>query len=129
MAGGAQSRALVTRHLAMLSVAPTVGACTLARRAASLSYLLAALPPLRPAAAFCGFVPPWPLARRLVPLPELSPPRFDEPGLLAILAARSLLMRFFRRPSYWLSFFSASLYLDSCERQRTSGGADNSTFV
>jgi hypothetical protein len=60
--------------------------------------------PLRPAAAFCALVPPWVAARRLVPEPELFPPRFEAPGLFAIFAARSLLIPFSRSPSYCLSF-------------------------
>ena len=42
------------------------------------------MPPLRPAADFCAFVPPWLVLRRRVPLPELFPPLFDEPGELVI---------------------------------------------
>ena len=66
--------------------------------------LLLLRPPVRPAAAFWALVPPWLVERRRIPLPEALPPREDDPGELAILAARSLLMPFFRRPSYCLSF-------------------------
>src|SRR5581483_498926 len=87
---------------------PSTSASLLSRFVSSAiaQPLLAALPPLRPAAAFCAFVPPWLAARRFVPLPELSPPRLEEPLLLAIRAARSLLMPFSRSPSYCLSFFT-----------------------
>jgi len=50
-------------------------------------------------------------ARQLLPrlrlLPPLAlPPRLEAPGLLAIFAARSLLMPFLRKPSYCLSFLT-----------------------
>jgi len=48
----------------------------------------AALPPLRPAAFFWAVVPPCELELREEPDPELLPPRLDEPGEFAILAAR-----------------------------------------
>src|ERR1700704_5590196 len=70
------------------------------------------LPPLRPAAAFWARFPPLPLPllRRLwplpPPLPERLPPLLDASGVLAIAAARPLLMPFLRRPSYCLSFFT-----------------------
>jgi hypothetical protein len=64
------------------------------------------LPPLRPAAAFCAFVPPCLVALRLVPEPDALPPRLEAPGEFAIRAARSLLMPFLRNPSYCLSSFT-----------------------
>jgi hypothetical protein len=66
-------------------------------------FFAAALPPLRPAAFFCALVPP---CFELEPEPELLPPRLEEPGELAIRAARDLLMPFFLRPSYCLSFLT-----------------------
>src|SRR5207237_7909378 len=57
----------------------------------------AALPPLRPARFFCAVVPPW---EGLLPEPDFLPPRLDEPGELAMRAARCLDMPFFLRPSY-----------------------------
>ena len=72
--------------------------------------LLEALPPLRPAAFFWAVLPPLPLPLllRLRLLPELLPPFFDASDVLAIAAARDLLMPFLRKPSYCLS----SLTLD-----------------
>src|SRR3954453_14230520 len=66
------------------------------------------LPPLRPAAAFCALLPPLPLPLLclLWLLPELLPPRLELPSELEIAAARDLLMPFFRRPSYCLSFLT-----------------------
>src|ERR671922_655046 len=66
------------------------------------------LPPLRPAACFCARLPPLPLPLLrllwLLPLPpERLPPFFDALGVLAIAAARLLLIPFLRRPSYCLS--------------------------
>jgi hypothetical protein len=40
------------------------------------------------------------------PEPDFFPPRLEEPSELAIAAARLLLMPFFRRPSYCLSFLT-----------------------
>ena len=69
--------------------------------------LAVALPPLRPAAFFCWVVPPWlELLLLLDPEPDFLPPRLDEPSELAIAAARLLLMPFFLRPSYCLSFLT-----------------------
>src|SRR4029453_13852276 len=68
-----------------------------------LDFLALALPPLRPAAAFWALVPPWLLVSRFFPEPEALPPLLDASGVLAILAARSLLMPFLRRPPYFLS--------------------------
>ena len=67
----------------------------------------AALPPLRPAAFFCCDVPPW-LELLLLdePEPDFLPPRLDDPSEFAIAAARLLLIPFFLRPSYCLSFFT-----------------------
>jgi hypothetical protein len=65
--------------------------------------LLLFLPPLRPAAAFCAFVPPWLVLLRRFPEPEALPPLLDEFGSLAMRAARDLLMPFLRSPSYCLS--------------------------
>src|SRR5436305_13588195 len=55
------------------------------------------LAPLRPADAFCAFVPPWLELDLLLPPPEALPPLLDESGTLAIRAARDLLMPFLRR--------------------------------
>jgi hypothetical protein len=38
--------------------------------------------------------------------PPLLPPRLEEPGEFEIAAARDLLIPFFRRPSYCLSFLT-----------------------
>ena len=67
-----------------------------------------ALPPLRPAAFFWAVFPPLPLPLLFLLwlLPELLPPRLDESGEFEIAAARDLLMPFFRRPSYCLSFLT-----------------------
>ena len=63
-----------------------------------------ALPPLRPAACFWARLPPLPLPLRLLPPPpKFLPPLLEALGLLAIAAARLLLMPFLRRPSYCLS--------------------------
>jgi hypothetical protein len=40
----------------------------------------AALPPLRPAAAFWASVPPWLLVSRFVPEPDDLPPLLEEDG-------------------------------------------------
>jgi hypothetical protein len=74
------------------------------------------LPPSLPAAAFCARLPPLPLPLLLLlrllpllpllPLPEFLPPFLDAPGVLAIAAARPLLMPFSRSPSYCLSFLT-----------------------
>lgn len=60
---------------------------------------------MRPAAAFCALSPslPLPLPLRLA---LLFPPRLEDPGELAIAAARDLLIPFLRSPSYRLSFFT-----------------------
>ena len=49
---------------------------------------------------------PLPLDLLLWLLPELLPPRLEEPGLFEMAAARDLLMPFLRRPSYCLSFLT-----------------------
>ena len=67
------------------------------------AQLLVFLAPLRPAAAFWAFVPPWLELLLRLPLPEALPPLLDESGSLAMRAARCLLMPFLRRPSYCLS--------------------------
>ncbi len=64
------------------------------------------LPPLRPAAAFCAFVPPWLEALRFLPLPDALPPLLEASGEFAIRAARHLLIPFLRSPSYCLSSFT-----------------------
>jgi hypothetical protein len=64
------------------------------------------LPPLRPAAAFCAFVPPWLESERFLPLPDALPPLLDASGVFAMRAARDLLMPFLRSPSYCLSSFT-----------------------
>ncbi|OBA80272.1 hypothetical protein A9W99_19630 [Mycobacterium sp. 1164966.3] len=66
------------------------------------------MPPLRPAAFFWDWLPPLPLPllRLLWLLPELLPPRLDEPGEFDIAAALDLLIPFLRRPSYCLSFLT-----------------------
>src|SRR5207237_443543 len=71
----------------------------------SSPYLLraAALPPLRPAAFFCAVVPP---CFELPPAPDFFPPRFDAPGELAILAARSLDIPLSLSASYCFSFLT-----------------------
>src|SRR5215218_5508834 len=58
------------------------------------------LPPLRPPLRWPSLLPP--------PLPPVCflPPFFEAPAVLEILAARSLLMPFLRRPSYCLSFLT-----------------------
>src|SRR3954447_11071781 len=67
--------------------------------------LAVALPPLRPASFFCCDVPPCLLLLLLLePEPDFLPPRLEEPSEFAIAAARLLLMPFFFRPSYCLSF-------------------------
>src|SRR5215217_3948348 len=70
-------------------------------------------PPLRPALAFCDFDPPplllldpLLLLELLLPPPLFLPPFDDAFDVLEILAARSLLMPFLRRPSYCLSFLT-----------------------
>src|SRR5207237_9670127 len=74
-------------------------------------FLAAAFPPLRPADFFCWLVPPWlELLRELLPEPDFLPPRLEEPGELAILAARCLDMPFFFRPSYCFSFLTLALF-------------------
>jgi hypothetical protein len=66
------------------------------------------LPPFRPAAFFWEVFPPLPdpLLRLLWLLPELLPPLLDDPGEFEIAAARPLLIPFFRKPSYCLSFLT-----------------------
>ena len=57
-------------------------------------------------------MPPLPLPLLLLlrllapPLPDFLPPLLDDPGELEIAAARLLLIPFFRRPSYCLSFLT-----------------------
>jgi hypothetical protein len=65
-----------------------------------------ARPPFRPAAFFWAVLPPCEVVRRLVPVPELLPPRFEDPGELAILAARCLDIPRFFKPSYCFSFLT-----------------------
>ena len=59
------------------------------------------MPPFLPASDFCFFVPPPPLFPP--PPPLFLPPLLDAFGVLAIFAARYLLMPFLRSPSYCLS--------------------------
>src|SRR3954447_641396 len=66
-------------------------------------FLAAALPPLRPASFFWAVVPPCELSP---PEPLFLHPRLDAPGLLAILAARSLDMPLSFNASYCFSFFT-----------------------
>src|SRR5207302_3611420 len=66
-------------------------------------FLAAAFPPLRPAAFFCAVVPP---CLELLPLPDDFPPRLEEPGELAILAARCLDIPLSFSASYCFSFFT-----------------------
>ena len=47
------------------------------------------MPPFRPAAFFWAVVPPWELELRDELECDFLPPRLEEPGELAILAARS----------------------------------------
>src|SRR3954452_21750126 len=49
---------------------------------------------------------PLPLDLLLWLLPELLPPRLEEPSEVEMAAARDLLMPFLRRPSYCLSFLT-----------------------
>lgn len=72
-------------------------------------FFAVALPPLRPAACFGARFPPLPAPRLLLDWPLLPlwlflPPLLDASGVLAIAAARDLLMPFSRSPSYCLSF-------------------------
>src|SRR5689334_2276739 len=82
--------------------------------------LAAALPPLRPAAAFWALVPPWLLVSRRLPEPDALPPLLEALGSLAIRAARSLLMPFLRRPSYCLSFLTLGPWSLAMEYLRSS---------
>src|SRR5437762_5173411 len=82
--------------------------CTAIRAGGRSAVQLDFLPPLGPAAAFWARLPPLPgpllrLLWLLPPLWECLPPLRDASGLLAIAAARDLLMPCFRRPSYCLS--------------------------
>src|SRR6188474_1616820 len=63
----------------------------------------AARPPLRPAAFFCAVVPP---CFELPPEPDFLPPREEEPGEFAILAARSFDMPLSFSASYCFSFLT-----------------------
>ena len=69
------------------------------------------------AASSCFFFPP-------LPLPEALPPFSDASGVLAILAARSLLMPFLRRPSYCLSSFTLGPWSLAMERFDPRVGQD-----
>src|SRR4029453_7015649 len=62
-----------------------------------------ALPPLRPAAFFCAFVPP---CLGFPPEPDFLPPRLEAPGELAIRVARSLDIPLSLRASYCRSFLT-----------------------
>ena len=64
------------------------------------------MPPLRPAAFFCAVVPPCFELLLDDELEDFLPPRLEEPGEFAILAARSFDMPFFRSPSYCFSFLT-----------------------
>jgi hypothetical protein len=50
--------------------------------------LLLFFPPLRPAEAFCAFVPPWLLSVLRLPEPDALPPLLEEPSEFAMRAAR-----------------------------------------
>ena len=67
-----------------------------------------ARPPLRPAAFFCAVVPPCDeLDRELDDEePDFLPPREDDPGELAIFAARSFDIPFSLSFSYCFSFLT-----------------------
>jgi hypothetical protein len=66
---------------------------------------------LRPAAFFWAVVPPC-LERDLeLPPPDFFPPRLDEPGELAILAARPFDIPFSLSFSYCFSFLTFALLL------------------
>jgi hypothetical protein len=70
-----------------------------------------ALPPLRPAAFFCAVVPPcFEVERELDELEDEDfPPRDDEPGELAIFAARDFDIPFSFSFSYCFSFLTLAL--------------------
>src|SRR5215218_8050241 len=70
---------------------------------ASQRFLVAALPPLRPAALCWAVVPP---CFGSPPLPEAFPPCSDASGELAILAARCLLIPLSRSASYCFGSFT-----------------------
>src|SRR3954468_22986046 len=70
-----------------------------------------ALPPLRPAAFFCAVVPPCDELLREEPEPEDLPPRLEDPGELAIFAARSFDMPLSFSASYCFSFLTLLLLL------------------
>jgi hypothetical protein len=61
---------------------------------------------LRPAAFFWAVVPPCFELLLDERLPDFLPPRLEDPGALAILAARCLDMPLLRKPSYCRSFFT-----------------------
>src|SRR5688572_23130515 len=66
----------------------------------------AARPPLRPAAFFCAVVPPCFELDLELDEPDFLPPRLEEPGELAIFAARSLDMPLSFSASYCFSFLT-----------------------
>jgi hypothetical protein len=68
-----------------------------------------AFPPLRPAAFFWAFVPPWLESLRLDFECEFFPPLLDASGEFAIFAARSFDMPFSFKASYCFSFFTCAL--------------------
>jgi hypothetical protein len=72
--------------------------------------LAAALPPFRPAAFFCAVVPPCELLLLLEPEWDFLPPLLDEPGELAILAARSFDMPLSFSFSYCFSFLTLARF-------------------
>jgi len=66
----------------------------------------AALPPLRPAAFFWAVVPPCDELLRELDECDFFPPRLEEPGELAIFAARSFDMPLSFNASYCFSFLT-----------------------
>jgi hypothetical protein len=65
---------------------------------------------LRPAAFFWAVVPPWEELLRLEPEWDFLPPRLEDPGEFAILAARSFDMPFSLSALYCLSFLTLALF-------------------
>jgi hypothetical protein len=65
-----------------------------------------ALPPFRPAAFFCAVVPPCDELLRELDECEAFPPRLDEPGELAMRAARDFDIPLSFRASYCFSFLT-----------------------
>jgi hypothetical protein len=77
---------------------------------------------LRPAAFFCALVPPcFELDREDELEPDFFPPRLEDPGALAIFAARSFDMPFFFRPSYCFSFLTLGRLFGMAPFQSVAG--------